>query len=81
MSAPVDVLAALNDAVPAYGSKFPYADIDRTRDAVADALAALADARAYLMRCAPASDRPASEWGRVMDRAGAALARCKGAQA
>ena len=46
-----------------------------TSGAVADALAALEDARAYLMRCAPASDLPASEWGRVMDRTCAALAR------
>jgi hypothetical protein len=95
MSAPVDVLAVLDRCVDSarvnaksmLGNDLGteaisiYGDLNAARSAVAELIEALAEARAYVRMCTPAPDLPAEAWGRVMDRTGAALARCKGGAA
>jgi len=56
-------------------------ELDAARATVAELIEALAEARAYVRMCTPAPDLPAEAWGRVMDRTGAALARCEGGAA
>jgi len=47
-----------------------------TETRAAEALQALADMRAYLMKCPPNPDDPTgAEWGRIMDVSGAIVNR------
>lgn len=88
MSAHVDVIAVMTAAAKdmagvaeAEGHYFDDADVNGMYEAiaaVADLIEALAEARAYVRMCTPAPDLPAEAWGYVMDRTGAALARCEG---